>query len=59
MKPANTIFILSDEHNKRVLGCNGHPMIKTPKLPGVMCMYIAAGTTPLPITANSLRGAIA
>lgn len=32
MKPTNTIFILSDEHNKRVLGCNGHPMIKTPNL---------------------------
>ena len=32
MKPANTIFILSDEHNKRVLGCHGHPMIRTPNL---------------------------
>ena len=32
MKPANTIFILSDEHNKRVLGCAGHPMIRTPNL---------------------------
>ena len=26
MKPTNTIFILSDEHNKRVLGCYGHSM---------------------------------
>lgn len=32
MKPTNLIFILSDEHNKRVLGCAGHPMIKTPNL---------------------------
>jgi choline-sulfatase len=32
MKPANLIFIMSDEHNKRVLGCSGHPMIKTPNL---------------------------
>ncbi len=32
MKPTNTIFILSDEHNKRVLGCHGHPMIQTPNL---------------------------
>lgn len=32
MKPANTLFILSDEHNKRVLGCYGHPMIRTPNL---------------------------
>jgi len=32
MEPTNTIFILSDEHNKRVLGCYGHPMIRTPNL---------------------------
>jgi choline-sulfatase len=32
MKPSNIIFILSDEHNKRVLGCGGHPMIRTPNL---------------------------
>jgi choline-sulfatase len=32
MKPANLLFILSDEHNRRVLGCSGHPMIKTPNL---------------------------
>jgi choline-sulfatase len=32
MKPTNLLFIMSDEHSKRVLGCNGHPMIKTPNL---------------------------
>ena len=32
MKPSNFIVILSDEHNKRVTGCYGHPMIKTPNL---------------------------
>ena len=32
MKPMNTIVILSDEHNKRVTGCYGHEMIKTPNL---------------------------
>ena len=32
MKPANLLFILSDEHNPRVLGCAGHPMIRTPNL---------------------------
>lgn len=32
LKPANTVVILSDEHNKRVTGCYGHPMIKTPNL---------------------------
>ena len=31
-KPANLLFILSDEHNPRVLGCAGHPLIKTPHL---------------------------
>ena len=32
MKPANLLFILSDEHNKRVTGCYGHPQIRTPHL---------------------------
>ena len=32
MKPTNFLVILSDEHNKRVLGCEGHPMIRTPNL---------------------------
>ena len=32
MKPTNLIVILSDEHNKRVTGCYGHPQIKTPNL---------------------------
>jgi choline-sulfatase len=32
MKPRNMLFIMSDEHNPRVLGCAGHPMIRTPNL---------------------------
>ena len=32
MKPGNLLFIMSDEHSKRVLGCYGHPMISTPNL---------------------------
>src|SRR5919197_2675583 len=32
MRPSNLILIMSDEHNKRVLGCHGHPMIRTPNL---------------------------
>ena len=31
-KPRNLLFIMSDEHSKRVLGCHGHPMIRTPNL---------------------------
>jgi choline-sulfatase len=32
MRPANLLFIMSDEHNKRVLGSYGHPLISTPHL---------------------------
>jgi choline-sulfatase len=32
MKPRNLLFIMSDEHSRRVLGCYGHPMIRTPNL---------------------------
>jgi choline-sulfatase len=31
-KPRNMVFIMSDEHNKRVLGVSGHKMIRTPHL---------------------------
>jgi choline-sulfatase len=30
--PRNLLFIMSDEHNKRVLGAAGHPLIRTPNL---------------------------
>ena len=32
MKPANTLVILSDEHQARALSCIGHPVVKTPNL---------------------------
>ena len=32
MKASNVIWIMSDEHNKRVLGCYGHRSIRTPNL---------------------------
>ena len=32
MTPANMLFIMSDEHNPRMLGCHGHPMVKTPHM---------------------------
>jgi choline-sulfatase len=32
MKPTNLLFILSDEHSRRVLGYYGHGMIRTPSL---------------------------
>src|SRR6185437_12498804 len=32
MKPTNVLFILSDEHQHNLMGCAGHPLIKTPAL---------------------------
>ncbi len=32
MQPRNLLFIMSDEHNRRILGCHGHEMIQTPNL---------------------------
>ena len=31
-KPWNVLFITSDEHNAKMLGCAGHPVVKTPNL---------------------------
>jgi arylsulfatase len=32
MKSPNILFILSDQHNAKVLGCKGHPDVQTPHL---------------------------
>jgi choline-sulfatase len=32
LKPSNVLFINSDQHSKRVLGCYGNPVVKTPNL---------------------------
>lgn len=31
-EPRNCIFFLSDEHNRKIAGCYGHPFVKTPNL---------------------------
>ncbi len=31
-QPANLLFFLSDNHNRQVTGCYGHPLVKTPAL---------------------------
>lgn len=31
-KPQNLIVIMSDEHNPKIMGCAGHPIISTPNL---------------------------
>jgi len=32
MEPMNLLIIMDDEHNKKMLGCYGHPTVKTPNL---------------------------
>jgi len=32
MKPTNLLVIMSDEHNPKVMGLNGHPLVQTPNL---------------------------
>jgi choline-sulfatase len=40
MKPTNVLFLMSDEHNKSVLGHSGNPIVRTPNLDA-----LAAGGT--------------
>ena len=30
--PRNVVVIMSDEHNPKIMGCAGHPIISTPNL---------------------------
>ncbi len=32
MQKTNLVIILSDQHNPRVMGCAGHPLVKTPNI---------------------------
>ena len=32
MRATNLLFIMSDEHNPKALGCHGHPLVKTPHI---------------------------
>lgn len=32
MRPMNLVFIMADQHNRRALGCAGHPLVQTPHL---------------------------
>ncbi len=32
LKPRNVVVIMSDEHNPKIMGCAGHPIISTPNL---------------------------
>jgi choline-sulfatase len=48
LKPSNLIIIMSDEHNPKVMGCAGHPLVKTPHLDRLAregTMFTSAYTT--------------
>jgi choline-sulfatase len=32
MQPTNMLYIISDQHNRNLLGCYGHPVVQTPNL---------------------------
>jgi choline-sulfatase len=32
MQPTNLVIILSDQHNPRLMGCAGHPLVRTPNI---------------------------
>jgi len=32
MRPQNLVILMSDEHNPKMLGCYGHPLVRTPNL---------------------------
>jgi choline-sulfatase len=47
----NLLFILSDEHNPKALGCAGHPFVRTPNLDALAARgtRFTAASTPSPI----------
>lgn len=51
VRPANLLFILSDEHNAKALGCAGHPFVRTPNLDALAARgtRFTSGSTPSPI----------
>jgi choline-sulfatase len=51
MTPANTLVILSDEHQARAMGCAGHPFVQTPNLDRLAArgLRFTNAVTPSPI----------
>lgn len=35
MDPCNLLILMSDEHSRRVAGCYGHPLVKTPNIDSI------------------------
>lgn len=51
MKPANLLFIFSDEHDPRYMGASGHPFVQTPNMDALAARgtRFANAWTPCPI----------
>jgi choline-sulfatase len=53
----NLLVIMDDEHNKKVLGCNGHPMVRTPHLDALaaraVCFDNAYSSSPICVPARA------
>jgi len=32
MEPKNLLILMSDEHSPKILGCHGHPVVRTPNI---------------------------
>ncbi len=48
MKPTNLLIIMSDEHNPKIMGCSGHPLVKTPNIDALAArgtMFTSSYTT--------------
>jgi choline-sulfatase len=48
MKPTNLVIIMSDEHNPKIMGASGHPIVKTPNIDALAAggtMFKSAYTT--------------
>ncbi|GIT27586.1 MAG: hypothetical protein CM1200mP41_36300 [Gammaproteobacteria bacterium] len=55
MKPQNLLFLFSDQHSKRALGCYGHPLVKTPHLDALAARGEHDLVTPIPIPRSVCR----
>ncbi|MBI4084113.1 MAG: sulfatase-like hydrolase/transferase [Candidatus Lambdaproteobacteria bacterium] len=51
MTPTNLLILMSDQHNRQVLGCYGHPVVRTPNLDRLAARgtRFTAASTPSPI----------
>lgn len=54
----NVLVVMSDQHNPRVLGCSGHPMVSTPNLDALAARGTRFGSAycPSPICVPSRAG---